>query len=132
MNKQPRVVICEDSSVAGRVLNHAVNQCGYSTEAMLRTAEEAIELVKRNPPDLILMDIGLPGISGMEAARAIKAMAPNTRVILVTATSPSIQNALSNGVDGLCSKERVSSELKAAIKASEKGLCWLDLGGRAS
>ena len=46
---------------------------------------EAIELVKRHPPDVVLMDIVMPGIDGIEATRRIKEIAPQTKVIAITA-----------------------------------------------
>lgn len=48
-------------------------------------AESAVEAVKRDPPDLVLMDIGLPGMSGIEGIHAVKALRPETLVIVITA-----------------------------------------------
>ena len=48
-------------------------------------AESSIEAVKEDPPDLVLMDIGLPGMSGVEGIRAIKALRPETLIIVITA-----------------------------------------------
>ena len=48
-------------------------------------AEPALEIIRQHPPDLVILDIGLPGMGGVEALRAIKAMAPDTVVIMVTA-----------------------------------------------
>ena len=48
-------------------------------------AESAVEGVKRDPPDLVLMDIGLPGMSGIEGIRAVKALRPEVLVIVITA-----------------------------------------------
>jgi DNA-binding NtrC family response regulator len=49
------------------------------------TAEKAINVIKENPPDLVLLDIGLPGMSGIEALRKIKALHADVLVIMVTA-----------------------------------------------
>ena len=48
-------------------------------------AESAVEAVREEPPDLVLMDIGLPGMSGLEGIRAVKALRPETLVIVITA-----------------------------------------------
>ena len=48
-------------------------------------AESAVEGVKQDPPDLVLMDIGLPGMSGIEGIRAVKALRPEVLVIVITA-----------------------------------------------
>lgn len=56
----------------------------YHIEAFA-TAEEALEIIKERPPDLVLLDIGLPGIDGIEALRRIKGMCPDIQVIMITA-----------------------------------------------
>jgi DNA-binding NtrC family response regulator len=48
-------------------------------------AESAVEAVREEPPDLVLMDIGLPGMSGLEGIRAVKALRPETLIIVITA-----------------------------------------------
>jgi len=49
------------------------------------TAEKALEIIKERPPDLVLLDIGLPGIDGIEALRRLKGMCPDIQVIMITA-----------------------------------------------
>ena len=127
MDKLRRVLICEDSRIVGRLLECTTSKYGYSTDAIVQTGEEAIEQVVKNAPDLVLMDVGLPGITGIEAAKIIKRLSPETRVILVTAQRPCISEILVSGIDGLCTKDLLSTQLYSAIKASEDGICWLDL-----
>jgi len=59
-------------------------EADYQMQAF-STAETAIDALKRNPPDLILLDIGLPGMSGLEALRQIKKLHPDVLIIMVTA-----------------------------------------------
>ena len=57
---------------------------GYRIRAF-PDAESAVEAVKEDPPDLVLMDIGLPGMSGVEGIREIKALRPGTLIVVITA-----------------------------------------------
>jgi len=57
---------------------------GFEVAAEAATGEEALALVESAPPDLVLMDINMPGINGIEAARQITAAHPRTAVILLS------------------------------------------------
>ena len=59
-------------------------EADYEVEAF-STAEAAIETIKKSPPDLVLLDIGLPGMDGVEALREIKRLYPDVLVIMITA-----------------------------------------------
>lgn len=65
------VLIVEDNDLNLKLLDDLLQAEGYST-ACFRSGEEALPAIRRNPPDLILMDIRLPGVSGLEATRTIK------------------------------------------------------------
>jgi two-component system, NarL family, invasion response regulator UvrY len=60
---------------------------GFEVSAEAETGEEAIRLADEHPPDLVLMDINLPGINGIEATRRIRAAHPGTQVILLSTYS---------------------------------------------
>ena len=59
-------------------------EADYSVKAFT-TAESAIDTIKENPPDLVLLDIGLPGINGIEALGIIKGLSPDILVVMITA-----------------------------------------------
>lgn len=59
-------------------------EADYQTRAF-STAEAAMVAIKENPPDLVLLDIGLPGMNGIEALRKIKGLYPDVLVIMITA-----------------------------------------------
>jgi DNA-binding NarL/FixJ family response regulator len=83
----------------------------------------AVELARELCPDVILMDIGLPGINGIESARRIRQFLANSKVVFVTQETSSevVQQALSLGGCGYILKSLAGTELLAAIEAVVDG-----------
>lgn len=65
------VLIVEDNELNSKLLSDVLQAEGYAT-VCVRTGEEALEAAGASPPDLVLMDIRLPGMSGLEATQALK------------------------------------------------------------
>ncbi len=88
---------------------------------------KAVEL----KPDLILLDIGLPTIDGIEAARRIGKLVPESKIIFFTDESSAdvIQEALSLGAWGYVVKRRAGSELRAAVEAVISGKRFVNPSG---
>lgn len=84
---------------------------------------EAVQHAERLQPDLILMDIGLPTLNGIEATRRIREVSPTSKILFVSENrSPEIvEEALSNGAGGYVVKSHAGSELLRAIKAILEG-----------
>jgi len=84
---------------------------------------EAVQQAEQLQPDLILLDIGLPTLNGIEAARRIRVVAPAAKILFVSENrSPDIaQEALSNGAGGYVVKSDAASELLPAIMAVLEG-----------
>ena len=91
---------------------------------------EAVQYAERLQPDLILMDIGLPILNGIEAASRIREVSPNSKILFVSQNrSPEIvQEALSNGAGGYVVKSHAGSELLPAIKAILEGKRFISAG----
>ncbi|MCB1797789.1 MAG: UvrY/SirA/GacA family response regulator transcription factor [Gammaproteobacteria bacterium] len=85
--------------------------------------EDAVNAVRTEAPDLILMDVNMPGIGGVEATRKILKIAPNTRVIAVTVLSddPFPNQLLDAGARGYISKGSGSEEMLEAIRMVMRG-----------
>ena len=64
------VLICEDNELNLKLLNDVLQAEGYGT-VCCRRGEEALRAIRRDPPDLVLMDIRLPGMSGLDATREL-------------------------------------------------------------
>jgi len=80
---------------------------------------EAVQKAEELRPDLILLDIGLPGLNGIEAARRIRQLSPNSRIVFLSADNSQdvVQVALSTGAQGCVHKTRASNDLLPAIDA---------------
>ena len=80
---------------------------------------EAIQKAEELQPDLILLDIGLPKLNGMEAAKRIRILAPRTKILIVSQVSDSdvVGEALQLGAMGYVFKSNAGSELLPAIEA---------------
>ena len=83
----------------------------------------AIQKAKEHQPDLVILDMGLPDLSGIEVARQISLLSPKTKIVFLTMhDSPEvIAAALSTGANGYVLKSRAGSDLLPAIEAALAG-----------
>jgi len=101
---------------------------GLEIVAEAEDGETAIEMVKRHSLSIIVLDIGLPGLGGVEACRQIKQLSPNLPVLVLTSHT---QKALINriievGAQGYCLKGAPSQTLILAIRSIAAGASWWD------
>lgn len=90
--------------------------------------EKAVELAKELNPDVILMDIGLPGIDGIEATKKIKDLKIDTNILIFTSrdNEDDIFAALGAGATAYIMKGAGADQLVSAIRAVSEGTAWLD------
>jgi DNA-binding NarL/FixJ family response regulator len=100
----------------------------YEVVAEAGTAKEAVEQVARTRPDVVLMDIRLPGASGIEACEEITKSYPGTRVIMLTsyAEDEMLFSAIRAGASGYVLKQISGDALISAIDAVSRGEALLD------
>jgi two-component system, NarL family, response regulator NreC len=91
------------------------------------SASEALNLVNRLKPDVIIMDIGLPDLSGIEATRSIKKLAPETAVVALTIHEDEeyFFKMLEAGASGYVPKRAAPEELITAIRVAAQGEVYL-------
>jgi DNA-binding NarL/FixJ family response regulator len=96
---------------------------GFEVICEVSDGLEAVEKAKELKPDLILLDIGLPTLNGLKAAREIRKLAPESKIIFVSQESSAdvMQEALSSGALGYVFKARAGSELLAAVETVLQG-----------
>lgn len=95
----------------------------YEPVGEFRTGEEAIEKLPLNPPDFVLMDINLPGMSGIECTRQLKSILPDVNVLMITMFGDwdRIFDALRAGAVGYLRKQVRPDALKAALEEAMAG-----------
>src|SRR5579863_8911571 len=80
---QSKVLIVDDDGSLRRALRTSLTACGFSVEEA-GSGEEALDAVKRQAFDLVLLDINMPGIGGFDACERIRAMLPRIGIVMVT------------------------------------------------
>ena len=111
------ILLVEDDALLRRSLAFSLEQAGYRMTTSAN-AEDALALSRRDPPDLVLLDIGLPGIDGLEALRHFREIV-GAPVIFVTARRRELDEALGLelGADDYITKPFDLSVLLARVKA---------------
>jgi DNA-binding NarL/FixJ family response regulator len=91
--------------------------------AAFANADDAVAQVKKYQPDVVLMDIQMPGTPGLEALRNIKAASPNTKVLMLTSfdSDDKIFAAICNGASGYLLKDENPEKVESAISDIENG-----------
>jgi DNA-binding NarL/FixJ family response regulator len=96
---------------------------GFRCVASYPNAEVALAEIPAQPPDVVLMDIDLPGMNGVECVRKLKALLPGIRVVMLTVyeNPEKIFDALSAGAVGYLLKKRLTEDLLEAVQDAYSG-----------
>jgi DNA-binding NarL/FixJ family response regulator len=118
-----RVVIADDHPFYRDGLAKLLAANGIDVVAQVANGEAAIRAVAADPPDVVVMDLNMPGMSGLDATRALTAQAPHTRVLVlsVSAQEADVTEAILAGASGYVLKERPVEEVVAGIQAAARG-----------
>jgi DNA-binding NarL/FixJ family response regulator len=125
------IFIVEDYEITRVGLRLTLAQVGdFKVVGEAEDGQSAVQKAIDSGADVVLMDIGLPVLDGIDATRQIKSQSPETKVIMLTShdNDRDVFAALSAGADGYCLKEVGSSQLANAIRAVFEGVAWLDAG----
>ncbi len=118
------VSIVEDSEQVRNTLERLINRAeGFRCLSQYANAEAALEGLPQDRPEVVLMDINLPGMNGVECVRRLKQVAPDTQVVMLTAyeDTENIFNALAAGAAGYLLKRTPRAELLDAIREVHQG-----------
>jgi len=124
MNHNINVVIIEDDETIRNAYAFLINNAdGYEVIAAYRSFDEASQKITTNKPDVILLDIELPGTNGIEAIPKLKKMLPHAYILILTVyeSEKNIFDALANGASGYLTKNTPSSKIIDAIKEVKEG-----------
>ena len=124
-----RVLVVDDHVIVRSGLEQLLATAdGVEIVATAPDGEAALASVAEHQPDVVLMDLSMPGMDGVEATRRITADHPGTRVLVLTSYSDRsrIMDALAAGADGYLLKHAAPDEIVAAIQAVHEGGSPLD------
>jgi two-component system NarL family response regulator len=130
-NTVHRVLIVDEYDIF-RIGLRSILEAGSALEVVgeAKTGEDAVALVKRLSPDLVIMEIALPGLSAIDTTAQIIDAAPRTKVIAVSTfeDSTSVRRMLAAGADGYIPKRRALKELPFAVESVLAGNIYLSPG----
>jgi len=123
-----RILLADDHTLVRggiRALLETIERVEVVAES--EDGREALELIGKHRPDVALLDIGMPGLSGLEVARRAQKESPRTRVVILSmhADASYVTQALRAGVAGYLVKGAAVAELPLAIKTVMKGETYL-------
>jgi DNA-binding NarL/FixJ family response regulator len=119
-----RVLIADDQALFRRGLYVVLGtEEGIEVVAEAADGEEAVQKTEETAPDVVLMDVRMPKLNGIEAARAIRDLAPSTKVLMLTVSDEEddLYEAIKAGANGYLLKEISVEEVAEAIRAVTAG-----------
>lgn len=129
MAKNIRVLIVEDHDMARMGLSVVLgNKENIEIVGMSADGLEGVNSALTLKPDVVIMDIGLPTIDGIEATRKIKSVNPDIKVLIYTSREgeDDIFDSFQAGADGYITKGATSDQTVGAVQAVSEGAGWLD------
>jgi two-component system, NarL family, response regulator NreC len=121
---QIRIALADDHAVMRTGLRLVLErQADFTVIGEVSDGREAVALVQKEAPDVLVTDIDMPNLNGIEAARQVAAMAPQVAVVILSMHSDEayVLRALKAGARGYLLKESAESDLIAAIRAVHAG-----------
>lgn len=124
MAEKIRVILADDHALVRQGIRQFLEEADDITVlAEAADGEEAVQLVEQHQPDVAVLDIQMPGMSGIEATRQIRARFPQVRVLILTAydEDPYVFALLKAGANGYLLKSADAQELVRAVRATYRG-----------
>jgi DNA-binding NarL/FixJ family response regulator len=118
-----RVLIVDDHDLFRTGLRNLLEEQGVQIVGEAATGTEAVKIVRERAPDVVVMDLNMPGMGGVEATRHITAVAPLTRVVMLTISEEDsdVMDAILAGACGYLLKDSSIQDLMAGIRAASLG-----------
>ncbi len=123
-----RILIVDDHTLVRAGLSRLLQMSNdIEVIAEASNAEQALELTLQHAPDLVLMDLSLPGRSGLDALSDVQQKAPGTKVVMMSMHDDAVhvRDALDRGAAGFVVKDAAPQELELALRAAHMGQVFL-------
>jgi DNA-binding NarL/FixJ family response regulator len=123
-----RIVVADDHPVVRfGVKNMLMNEPGFEVVGEAEDGDDAITQTLELEPDILLLDLAMPRLPGLEAMRAIMAKSPRVKIVMLTSTisTQQIIEALQIGARGIVLKDSVAGDLSQAMRAVLSGDYWI-------
>jgi len=120
---KPKVIIVDDHSIIREGLKSLLEKKGVDVIDIAKNGREAVKLAIEHQPDIVMMDISMPDLNGVEATAAIRREVPKTKVIALSmhSSKKTIDRMFASGASGYILKESAFDELYNAIHEVNKG-----------
>ncbi len=128
-NQMIRIVVADDHPVVRfGVKNILTSDLGFNVVGEAEDGDVAITETLDKEPDILLLDLQMPRLPGLEAMRAIMSRSPRVKIVLLTSqiTTQQVIEALQIGARGIVLKDAVSGELSEALRAVISGDYWIN------
>jgi two-component system, NarL family, response regulator NreC len=125
-----RIVLADDHVLVRQGLKSLLEREHFQVMAEASDGQDAVRLIESHHPDIAILDISMPTLNGIDAARGLSRTAPKTKVILLTQHEEEqyIHEALEAGVKGYVLKNQVANDLIQAIRQVCRGEFYLSPG----
>ncbi|KQY52705.1 response regulator transcription factor [Lysobacter sp. Root494] len=123
-----RVLICDDHTLVRAGLRRLVDSFdGVEVVGEASSADEAVQRTKQMLPDVVLLDVSMPGRSGFDALAELRQSQPDIAVVIMSMHDDSlhVREAMQRGASGFVVKEAAPAELEVAIRAAAAGRTFL-------
>ncbi|MEA2693353.1 MAG: hypothetical protein QOJ16_2740 [Acidobacteriota bacterium] len=118
-----RILIADDHTLFRESLKSVLTSRGFEIVGEAREGQEAVDLARRLAPDLVLMDLAMPGLDGLSATRLISAEMPQVKVVILTGSDEDAQlfEAIKSGAQGYLLKSLESRDFFALLEGVGRG-----------
>lgn len=119
-----RVLVADDHTVVREGIRHVLEgEAGFAIVAEAATAADAVRLAESHHPDVVLLDITMPGESGLQAAARLRRSVPEARILILSMhDNPEyVLESVRAGAHGYLLKDSAATELRQAIRAVHRG-----------
>ncbi len=123
-----KILVVDDDKVVREVLKAILREEGFDVVGEAKDGTGALSLVLKLSPDVVCLDVNMPGMSGLDVLKSLQDQAPDIKVIMVTgdASMATVREAVSFGASGYISKPfkagRVGPTIRAALKGPEDSI----------